>query len=246
MFEDLANHSLQILLFLFKNLLNTGRGITRGAKGAQFPWRRIAVGTPNHCGGRRKVSPMSQVLFSTAHLLPKDLRFEHEGAKLVSCPGVPSNVVTSLATGVVPKPQLHSTVISVPKQSKPSNTPSSHRPILLTSNAWKIMEKMVVNRLKWYLEHCNLLHITQSGFCSRRQTTNHIMPLHGIINKTLANKNHDFAVFIDISKAYDMVCIAPYFLKLLKLGVNGRMIDFIRSFLTNRSFQVRVASSFLE
>ena len=37
--------------------------------------------------GRRKAPTMSQVLFSTAHLLPKDLRFEHRDAKLVSCPG---------------------------------------------------------------------------------------------------------------------------------------------------------------
>jgi len=42
---------------------------------------------PNLCGGRRKVPTMSQVLSSTAHLLPKDARFEHGGAKLVSCPG---------------------------------------------------------------------------------------------------------------------------------------------------------------
>jgi len=46
----------------------------------------------NHYGGaewlrgRRKVTTMSQVLSSTAHLLPKDLRFEHRDAKLVSCP----------------------------------------------------------------------------------------------------------------------------------------------------------------
>jgi len=30
---------------------------------------------------------MSQVLFATADLLPKDLRFEHGGAKLATCPG---------------------------------------------------------------------------------------------------------------------------------------------------------------
>jgi len=30
---------------------------------------------------------MSQVLSSTADLLPKDFRFERVGAKLVSCPG---------------------------------------------------------------------------------------------------------------------------------------------------------------
>jgi len=36
--------------------------------------------------GRRKVLTMSQVLSSTTDLLPKDLRFEHGGTKLVSCP----------------------------------------------------------------------------------------------------------------------------------------------------------------
>jgi len=39
------------------------------------------------CGGCRKVPTVSQVLPSIQYLLPKDLRFEHGGAKLVSCPG---------------------------------------------------------------------------------------------------------------------------------------------------------------
>jgi len=44
-----------------------------GGGGAQFP-------------GRRKVPPMSQsTFFNVVHLLPKDLRFEHGGAKLASC-----------------------------------------------------------------------------------------------------------------------------------------------------------------
>jgi len=47
------------------------RGVT---KGAQFP-------------RRRKVLAISQVLSSTAELLPKDFRFEHVGAKLICCPG---------------------------------------------------------------------------------------------------------------------------------------------------------------
>jgi len=42
---------------------------------------------PNHCGGCRKVPTMSQVLSSTAYLLPKDLRLEHGCAKLASCSG---------------------------------------------------------------------------------------------------------------------------------------------------------------
>jgi len=63
------------------------QGRNEGVKGARFSGCRIIMGAPNHCGGRRNVSTMSQVLSSTAYLLPKDLRFEHGGAKLVSCSG---------------------------------------------------------------------------------------------------------------------------------------------------------------
>jgi len=50
---------------------------------------------PNHCGGRRMGAGVgkdpknvkSSTFFNTVHLLPKDLSFEHGGAKLASCPG---------------------------------------------------------------------------------------------------------------------------------------------------------------
>ena len=102
---------------------------------------------------------------------------------------------------------------------------------------------MVVNRLKWYLEFYSLLSEVQSGFRHRRKTTDHILRLHDIVTKSLANKHHVLAVFIDIEKAYDKVSKDALLLKLLKIGINGNMFSFIRSFLSNRSFQVRVGSS---
>ena len=39
-------------------------------------------GAPDNCGRRRKAPTMSQVLFNRVDLLPKDLRFEHGGAKM--------------------------------------------------------------------------------------------------------------------------------------------------------------------
>ena len=63
--------------------------------------------------------------------------------------------------GVDPQSWLHSIVIPIYKPVKPSNLASSYRPISLTSNACKIMEKMVVNRLKWYLEFYSLINNVQ-------------------------------------------------------------------------------------
>jgi len=46
------------------------------------------MGAPNHCGGRRKVLTMSQMKYFLQQNIcfPKDLMFEHRGAKLVSFP----------------------------------------------------------------------------------------------------------------------------------------------------------------
>ena len=66
------------------NLLSgSSWGVTRGKRGHNSPGAERLRG-----GGRQKVATMSQVLSSTAHLLPKHLKFEHwGGAKLVFCPG---------------------------------------------------------------------------------------------------------------------------------------------------------------
>ena len=62
-------------------LIPCEQGRNEGGKGVIIPR------APIDCGRCRKVLTMSQVLFNTVHLLPKDLRFENGGAKLVSCPG---------------------------------------------------------------------------------------------------------------------------------------------------------------
>ena len=59
-------------------------------KGAQFPGRRIAMGTP------KSPNNVTNTFFNTVYLLPKDLRFEHGGAKLASWPG---RHLTSLRPG---------------------------------------------------------------------------------------------------------------------------------------------------
>jgi len=68
------------------------------------------------------------------------------------------------------------------------------------------------------------------------------MRLHDIVSKPLAIKHHVLAVFIDNEKAYK-VSKDALLLKLLKIGKNGNVFSFIRSFLSNRGFQVRFGST---
>jgi len=71
------------------------RGVTiGGTKGGTIPrasndygGAESLRGARNDCGGRKKSQQCHKYLLKYSTLLPKDLRFEHRGAKLASCPG---------------------------------------------------------------------------------------------------------------------------------------------------------------
>jgi len=49
--------------------------------------------------GAESSSNVARTFFNTVHLLPKALRFEHQGAKLVFLPRAPSDLCTLLGAG---------------------------------------------------------------------------------------------------------------------------------------------------
>lgn len=127
------------------------------------------------------------------------------------------------------------------KPGKDASNPSSYRPIALTSTLCKTMERMVNKRLVWFLESRNLLDSIQSGFRKNRRTTDHLVALESAINKGFSNSESTVAVFLDISKAYDMVWRRGAVIKLQVIGIRGKMVKWIDNFLSNRTIQVRVA-----
>ena len=108
------------------------------------------------------------------------------------------------------------------------------------------MERLVKNRLSWWLESRDILHRCQSGFRPGRSTKDCTLLLHDDIYKGIANKRSTLAVFIDIEKAYDTVWRNGLLYKLGSIGVTGNIFRWIRSFLYNRTFQVRVGSAMSE
>ena len=88
-----------------------------------------------------------------------------------------------------------------------------------------------------------MLNQYQSAFRERRRPLDHLLRLHNIVQKALANQRSVLDVFLDIEKAYDLVYKDILLIKLLNLGVIGFMLNFIAAFLTYRSFQVRISSA---
>jgi len=62
------------------------RGVKRGAKGEQFPGRRITMGAPSNCGGRSLVPTISQVVPSIQFICFRNTSGSNMGRQ-TSCTG---------------------------------------------------------------------------------------------------------------------------------------------------------------
>ena len=105
------------------------------------------------------------------------------------------------------------------------------------------MERLVTNRLTWYIEKHNLMSRVQSGFRRNCSTIDQIARLHDTIVKRLNTRGHVLAVFLDMEKAFDMVWRKGLMIKLKRVGINGHMFRWIDTFMSDRTIQVRVGST---
>ena len=121
------------------------------------------------------------------------------------------------------------------KPGKDPPSPFSYRPITLTASICKVMERMINNRLQWFLEENNFISNVQSDFRTGRRTIDHLTHLESTINM---GRENTLAVFLDLEKAYDMVWRKEVLIKMQGMELCGRIIRWIDSFLTNHYIRV--------
>ena len=63
--------------------------------------------------------------------------------------------------------------------------------------------------------------------------------LHGLINHVINTNTQLYCAFIDFSKAFDYVERNSLWLKLIRLGIRGKMINIIRSMYQNVRSRVK-------
>ena len=150
------------------------------------------------------------------------------------------------ATGDIPKSWKEATVIPVPKPDKDHTGPSNYRPIALTSCVCKTMERMINDRLTWFLESNNIVTNFQSGFRRQRSTNDHVVRLETFIREAFIKKEHLVSVFFDLEKAYDTTWKYGIMKDVHDIGLKGRLPLFLQNFLTYREFKVKVGSTLSE
>ncbi|KAA3475259.1 reverse transcriptase [Gossypium australe] len=96
-------------------------------------------------------------------------------------------------------------IVLIPKIDKPKNL-SQFRPISLCNVIYKIIAKVVVNRMSLALGHC--IDEAQGAFIAGRQISDNTLIAYEILHSLKTRKyckQENFALKLDMSKAYDRV-----------------------------------------
>ena len=108
---------------------------------------------------------------------------------------------------------------------------SNYRPISLLSPTSKVLERIVYNRLYEYCFANKLLTPKNSGF-KKKKICRQLIHLTAKIYNGLEDNQKIAAVFLDISKAFDRVWHAGLIHKLKKIGVRGKLLKWLASYLS--------------
>lgn len=127
----------------------------------------------------------------------------------------------------------------LPKPNKPSCDIKSYRPISLTSCTSKLLEKMILNRITSHLEIHSIIPPNQSGFRKGFSTQNHMFNLTNNAINNFNKGNYTGVVMFDIEKAFDRVWHEGLIFKLHKIQLPVYLINWIKSFLKQRQFEVK-------
>ncbi|KAI3377374.1 hypothetical protein L3Q82_008562, partial [Scortum barcoo] len=165
------------------------------------------------------------------------------GRVLRACSGELAEVLTdifnlSLAHAVVPTCFKSTSIIPVPKNSKPSSL-NDYRPVALTPIITKCFDRLVLAHLKSCLPPTLDPH--QFAYRQNRSTEDAVsIALHSVLSH-LDNKNtYARLLFIDFSSAFNTVIPSKLITKLTDLGISSLMCNWLLDFLTSRPQHVRL------
>jgi ribonuclease HI len=131
-------------------------------------------------------------------------------------------------------------ITPVPKKGKPPDKIGSFRPISLTSNVAKTMERLVKARLQFWLEANGKLSAYQAGFRSQRSTNDQVMRITQSIADGLQERQRTVMALIDYARAFDCVWRPALYHKMCQMGIPTCLVQWTRKFLSDRTARVSI------
>lgn len=145
----------------------------------------------------------------------------------------------SFVEGIFPGGLKHNKVIPVYKHNC-RETLSNYRPITLVSSFSKLIEMLVNENLLSFLDKHGVLQSFQHGFIRNKSVNSALNEFITSVIQAIDKKTLPLGLFIDLTKAFDTVDHTVLLNKLEIYGIRGVSMEWFRSYLSNRTIQVRV------
>ena len=151
----------------------------------------------------------------------------------------------SLGSGLLPDDWKKSIVSVIYKKGSKSAV-SNYRPISLTCIVCKLLESVIRNHVMDYFIINHLFSSRQYGFIKGRSTVLQLLNLVNLWTKYLENKGQIDIIYTDFEKAFDKVPHKRLISKLESYRITPQLIVWIKSFLCERSYCVKVNGKYSE
>jgi len=125
----------------------------------------------------------------------------------------------------------------------PQTDCSNYRPISITCVTSKILERVICCQVREHLVNNNLLHYTQHGFTTGRSTCTNLLESFNDWTLCFQDKQQVSVVYIDFSKAFDVVSHNKLFARLQSYGIAGSLLSWLCNFYSGRTHCTKVGTT---
>ena len=133
---------------------------------------------------------------------------------------MPSKLINiTWKTGQLSEDWKTAVLIPLLKKNKAKSDHQAKKPTSLTSYIGTLAERIIIERLNWWLEHNNIITPCQAGFRSSYTAEHQLNILTQEIQNGFQMNKNSIAVFVDLQKSYDKVWRQGLFIKMRDVGI---------------------------
>ena len=115
---------------------------------------------------------------------------------------------------------------------------ANYRPVSLTSVCCKIMEGIIRERITGHLTNHKLISPSQHGFVKKKACVTNLLECQNVVSGLLNEGKSVDVLYTDFEKAFDKVSHKKLLVKLYAYGIRGKLLDWIKGFLSRRRQRV--------
>ena len=144
----------------------------------------------------------------------------------------------SLKNNDIPKSWKEAFITPIYKRKGNKNDPSMYRPVSLTSQLVKLLERIIRMYLVPFIELNLILPESQHGFRPNRSAVSQLLEQYENTIDAIGNGHNMDIVMLDYAKAFDKINISKLLYKLKSIGIGGEIGKWLGNFLIKRTQRI--------